>query len=62
MEEPKENDELIVNRLKEFSGDAVLKTRGLYQNACDFMPQFGLIFVCNEIPKISKVEYAIARL
>ena len=61
IEEPNENDKLIVNRLKEFSGDAPLKTRGLYQEAFAFMPQFGLIFLCNEIPKISKVEYAIAR-
>lgn len=61
IEEPNENDKLIVNRLKEFSGDAPLKTRGLYQEAFEFMPQFGLIFLCNEIPKISKVEYAIAR-
>jgi P4 family phage/plasmid primase-like protien len=61
IEEPNENDKLIVNRLKEFSGDAPLKTRGLYQEAYEFMPQFGLIFLCNEIPKLSKVEYAIAR-
>lgn len=61
IEEPNENDKMIVNRLKEFSGDAFLKTRGLYQEPFEFMPQFGLIFLCNEIPKISKVEYAIAR-
>lgn len=61
IEEPNENDKLIVNRLKELSGDAPVKTRGLYQEAFEFMPQFALIFMCNEIPKLSKVEYAIAR-
>lgn len=61
IEEPSENDKLIVSRLKEYSGDAPIKTRGLYQEAYSIVPQFALIFCCNDIPALSKVEYAIAR-
>lgn len=61
IEEPTETDKLIVSRLKEYSGDAPIKTRGLYQEAYSIVPQFALIFCCNDIPTLSKVEYAIAR-
>jgi len=61
IEEPNEEEKLIVNRLKEYSGDAPIKTRGLYQEAFSFTPQFALTFLCNQIPALSKVEYAIAR-
>lgn len=61
IEEPDEKEKLIVNRLKELSGDAPYKTRGLYQEAYTFVPQFALLFLCNDIPSLSKVEYAIAR-
>lgn len=61
IEEPNEQEKLIVNRLKELSGDAPYKTRGLYQEAFSFIPQFALLFLCNDIPALSKVEYAIQR-
>ena len=61
IEEPDDNKKLIVNTIKELSGDAPRKTRGLYQEAFTFTPQFALIFLCNDIPALSKVEYAVAR-
>ena len=61
IEEPDDNDKLIVNRLKELSGDAPYKTRGLYQESFSFVPQFALLFLCNQIPALSKMEFAIAR-
>lgn len=61
IEEPDDNDKLIVNRLKELSGDAPYKTRGLYQEAFSFIPQFALLFLCNQIPALSKTENAISR-
>jgi P4 family phage/plasmid primase-like protien len=61
VEEPEETDCLITSRLKEFSGDGKIKTRGLHENAFSFDPQFGLIFFCNQIPALSKVDNAIGR-
>ena len=61
IEEPDDSKKLIVNTIKELSGDAPRKTRGLYQEAFSFTPQFALIFLCNDIPSLSKVEYAVAR-
>ena len=61
VEEPEETDTLITSRLKEFSGDGKIKTRGLHENAFEFDPQFGIIFFCNQIPALSKVDNAIGR-
>jgi len=61
VEEPEETDTLITSRLKEFSGDGKIKTRGLHENAFEFDPQFGIIFFCNQIPSLSKVDNAIGR-
>ena len=61
VEEPEETDCLITSRLKEFSGDGKIKTRGLQENAFSFDPQFGIIFFCNQIPALSKVDKAIGR-
>ena len=61
VEEPEETDTLITSRLKEFSGDGKIKTRGLHENAFEFEPQFGIIFFCNQIPALSKVDNAIGR-
>jgi len=61
VEEPEETDALITSRLKEFSGDGKIKTRGLHENAFSFDPQFGIIFFCNQIPTLSKVDKAIGR-
>ena len=61
VEEPEETDTLITSRLKEFSGDGKIKTRGLHENAFSFDPQFGIIFFCNQIPALSKVDNAIGR-
>ena len=61
VEEPEETDTLIASRLKEYSGDGKVKTRGLHENAFSFDPQFGIIFFCNQIPALSKVDNAIGR-
>jgi len=61
VEEPEETDTLITSRLKEFSGDGKIKTRGLHENAFEFDPQFGIIFFCNQIPALSKTDNAIGR-
>ena len=49
------------SRLKEFSGDTKIKTRGLHENAFCFQVMFIIIFFCNEILKLSKVDKAVGR-
>ena len=61
VEEPNENEKLITSRLKEFSGDTKIKTRGLHENAFCFQVMFSIIFFCNEILKLSKVDKAVGR-
>ena len=61
VEEPEETDTLISSRLKEFSGDTRIKTRGLNENSFGFFAQFGIIFFCNQIPALSKSDDSIGR-
>jgi len=61
VEEPKENEKLISSRLKEYSGDTAIKTRGLHENAFTFEVMFSLIFFCNQICELSKTDNAIGR-
>lgn len=61
VEEPDTQDKLIVSRLKEISGDSSIEVRGLYQNPFEFIPKFGVIFYCNEIPGLSKADKATGR-
>lgn len=61
IEEPDDEDKLYVNRLKEYSGDTPIKTRALFENAYEFVPQFCLFFCCNDLLQLSKSEPAISR-
>jgi P4 family phage/plasmid primase-like protien len=55
-EEPDEGDKLQVSILKEHSGDSKIRTRGLFQESYEYIPQYALIINCNEIPELSKVD------
>lgn len=50
-----------VNKLKQMRGNDMIQTRGLYQNCIEFRPQFGMIFLMNDIPELNKVDDAISR-
>ncbi len=60
-EEPDDRDRLNNNKIKEVTGDSAIKTRGLYQEGYETIPQYGLFFLCNTIPALQKSEYSIAR-
>jgi P4 family phage/plasmid primase-like protien len=60
-EEPDTDDKLITSRVKELSGDSKIKTRGLYANAVEYLPQFKIAMCCNDLIKLSKVDGGIAR-
>jgi len=61
VEEPNENDKLISSRLKEYSGDTIIKTRGLHENAFSFSVMFCMIFYCNQLCELSKIDNAVGR-
>ncbi len=61
FEEPESDDKMITSRLKEYSGDAKLKTKGLYRDPVEWMPQFKVFCACNDIPQLSKADKAIQR-
>ena len=61
FEEPDDKKTLIVNRFKELSGNSSIRTRALYGESFSFVPQFALIGIMNDMPKLSKVEYAMDR-
>lgn len=51
-EEPKDTDKFISSRLKEYSGDNRVCTRGLYKDPIEWDIQFTMIFACNNIPEL----------
>jgi len=61
IEEPKENEKLISSRLKEYSRDTTIKTRGLHKNAFTFEVMFSLIFFYNQIFELSKIDNTIGQ-
>jgi len=61
VEEPKEDEKLISSRLKEYSGDTIIKTRGLHENAFSFTVMFCMIFYCNQLCELSKIDNAVGR-
>lgn len=63
FEEPKKNDKLQVDILKEHSGDTTISTRGLYQDSFQYTPQYNIIICCNDIPDLEDNGggHAIAR-
>jgi P4 family phage/plasmid primase-like protien len=60
-EEPDTDDKLITSRVKEYSGDSTIKTRGLYANPIEYVPQFKIVMCCNDLIRLSKVDGGIAR-
>lgn len=60
-EEPDTDDKLITSRVKELSGDSTIKTRGLYANPIEYVPQFKIAMCCNDLIRLSKVDGGIAR-
>ena len=51
--EPEEDDKIYVGKLKQITGGDKLTTRGLYKETTEFKPQFKIILMCNELPKLA---------
>lgn len=62
FEEPKKKSKLQTDILKEHSGDTAIRTRGLFQESYEYIPQYGMIICCNDIPDLEdNGGHAIAR-
>ena len=52
MQEPDVNETLNIGEMKEITGNDKIQARGLYKEPFEFIPQFKLILMCNDLPKI----------
>ena len=52
LQEPDVKETLNVGEMKEITGNDVIQARALYKEPFEFVPQFKLIMMCNELPKI----------
>ena len=51
FDEPNENEQINIGLMKEYSGNDMIKGRGLYQAPIEFKPQFKMVLLCNALPK-----------
>ena len=61
MSEPDKDDQVFVGKLKQITGGDKMSTRGLYKEASDFKPQFKIILMCNDLPKLANMDGGVAR-
>ena len=54
--EPEEEDKIYVGKLKQITGGDKLTTRGLYKETTEFKPQFKIILMCNDLPKLQNQD------
>ena len=52
MQEPDVNETLNVGEMKEITGNDKIQARGLYKEPFEFTPQFKLLCMCNDLPRI----------
>lgn len=52
FEEPDEGERINVGLMKELTGGDKVKARALFKNFFEFKPQFKLVLLCNELPRV----------
>jgi len=52
VDEPEDNAKLNIGLLKKFTGGDPIQARGLYKDMIEFIPQFSITILCNDIPTI----------
>lgn len=59
--EPEATDKLQVAKIKEATGGEKLTARKLYCDPITYRPKFGIFFLANTLPELSKIDGGISR-
>lgn len=61
LSEPEKADQIYVGKLKLMTGGDKMTTRGLFKETTQFKPQFKMILMCNDLPKLAGNDGGIWR-
>lgn len=61
MQEPDTETKINVGLMKEYSGGDPIVVRQLYSEPMEFKPQFHMVLVCNDMPKLPPEDKAVWR-
>lgn len=61
LEEPNEGEKINVGIMKNYSGSDRIKGRGLNKDPIEFVPQFKLALLCNDIPQFPGLDGGVWR-
>jgi|MDTC01.3.fsa_nt_gb P4 family phage/plasmid primase-like protien len=61
MSEPEKTDQIYVGKLKQMTGGDKMTTRGLFKETTQFKPQFKMVLMCNDLPKLAGNDGGIWR-
>ena len=61
MSEPEKTDIIYIGKLKQMTGGDKMTTRALFKGTTQFKPQFKIILMCNDLPKLGGNDGGIWR-
>jgi P4 family phage/plasmid primase-like protien len=61
FQEPSENERINIGLMKQLTGNDKIKARPLFKDPIEFIPQFKLLLVCNQMPSVPADDEAVWR-